>query len=265
VARLEEGGIFLLDPGGNSYEIFDDTDYHHLREVALWDNNPPQDPCGLDGGFYAGLKFTIEQDGETLTGINTLGRYEMGMEEPSVVYFRNQFGIDVSDLGSMVKNMLRSVVFTGDRTGRVFFAPMSTETYEVTACDSQGQIIFTISAEMPRCPRSEAEMNDEKAMMEQWISRMGGMGGMPVEWTPEPFRWMIVGLGVDNQGRLWVQRGTEEYPVLDVFGTEGEHIFSARFPRPGLDWKFHISNSGLLAWNGNPSDGVQKVYLVMVP
>jgi hypothetical protein len=105
-------------------------------------------------------------------------------------------------------------------------------------------------------------MDEEKAYMEHWISRMGGMGGMPVEWDPEPFRWMITGLGVDAQERLWVQRGTELMPVFDVFDMTGEHLFSARFPMEGSCWKFHIESRGMLAWEEDPESGVQKIYIV---
>lgn len=265
LARLSDGRLLLLDPGANSYEVFDGSDFHHIEEVALWDNNPPQDPWGLDGGYYLGLKFRIRQEEDRITGINTLGRFAMGMEEPEVVYMSNEFQIDPADLGSMVRNMLRSVVYTGDRQGRVFYSEMSTEEYSVTACDSSGRVLFTISARIPSRARSEVEMAEEKAWMEQWISRMGGMGGFPVEWQPEPFRWMITGLGVDSAGRLWVQRGTGDRPVLDVFDRSGSHLFSAEFPREGYSWRFHIEEQGILAWNEDPEDGRQKVYLLDLP
>lgn len=265
VAALEDGRVLLLDPGENSYEVFDGDDYSHIGKVSLWSSNPPQDPWGLDGGHYLGLKFQLDTSGGEMTGINTLGRFHIGSGDPEVVYYREEFRVDMENLGEMVKMMLMGVTFAGDRNGRVFYSPMSTGEYRVISLDSTGTRLFSISADVPRHARSSDEMEWEKTFMEQWISRMGGMGGMPLEWEPEPYRWMISGLGVDGDGRLWVLRGTEDPPVFDVFDAEGCHSFSAVFPRKGLNWKFHVSGEGMLAWNGDPETGVQRVYVVETP
>jgi len=262
---LEDGRIFVLDPMSNSYKVFNGSDYSYIEEVVLWSNNPPMDPCGLDGGYYLGLKFEMDQSDGSLTGISTLGRFRMGEAEPLVIYYRDEFPVDFNDLGLFVKNMLRSLVFTGDRSGRIFFSEMSTHSYEVLAFSSDGTELFHITADLSPVSRTIEEMDEEKAYMEHWVSRMGGMGGMPIEWDPEPFRWMVTGLGVDMQERLWVQRGTELEPVFDVFDMTGEHLFSARFPMEGLSWKFHIESRGMLGWEEDPESGVQKVYIVEEP
>jgi len=265
LSRLSDGRIFVLDPMDNGYEIFDGADYSFIEEVAIWSNNPPMDPCGLDGEYYLGLKFEMDQADGVLTGISTLGRFRMGEADPQVTYFRSEFPVDLSELGEFVKNMLRSLVFTGDRNGRAFFSEMSTDNYEVSAFSSDGSEIFHITADISAVPRSPEEMEEEKAYMENWVSRMGGMNGMPIEWEPEPLRWMIEELGVDGQDRLWIRRGTELMPVFDVFDMAGEHLFSARFPMEGSGWRFHIESLGMLAWNEDPESGVQKVYMIQVP
>ncbi len=265
LACLDDGRIFVLDPMSNSYEIFDGSDYSHIEEIALWDNNPPMDPWGLDADSYLGMKFEMDQSNGNLTGISTLGRFSIDEAEPKVVYFSSEFPVDMADLGMLVKNMLRALVFTGDRTGRVFYSEMSTDSYEVQAFNADGTELFRISTDLERISRSEEEMNEEKAYMEHWVSRMGGMNGIPIEWEPEPFRWMIKGLGVDGQDRLWVQRGTEEMPVFDVFNMTGDHLFSARFPVEGLSWRFHIESGGILAWDEDPESGIQKVYILQKP
>ncbi len=265
LACLEDGRIFILDPMYNSYELYDSSDYSYIEEVSLWGNNPPMDPWGLDGNAYLGLKFEMDQTEAVLTGVSTLGRFRMGEENPEYSYHIDEFPVDLSDLSELVKNMLYSIVFTGDRQGSVFFSRRSTDVYEITGFLSDGTELLHITVDIPPVPMTQEEMAEEKAYMESWIARMGGMGGMPVEWDPEPFRWMIAGLGVDGHGRLWVQRGTELMPVLDVFDMNGEHLFSARFPMEGLSWKFHIESQGILAWEEDPQSGVQKVYMVEEP
>ncbi len=259
---LEDGRIFVLDPMSNSYEVFHGSDYSFSEEVALWGNNPPMDPCGLDGEYYLGLKFEMDQSNGSLTGISTLGRFRMGEAEPQVIYYRGEFPVDLSDFDILVKNMLRSLVFTGDRSGRVFFSEMSTHSYDVLAFESDGTELFRITTDLSPVSRTTEEMEEEKAYMEHWVSRMSGI---PIEWNAEPFRWMVAGLGVDGQERLWVQRGTELKPVFDVFDMTGEHLFSARFPMEGLSWKFHIESRGMLAWEEDPESGVQKVYMIEEP
>ncbi|MBD3277354.1 MAG: hypothetical protein GF388_03555 [Candidatus Aegiribacteria sp.] len=258
LAVLENGEVILLDPGDNCYEVFHGQTYNHLRKDALWSNNPPMDPVGLDGNHYVGMKFQLESTEDGLTGTNTLGRFSTGEEDASVVYWRKEFPVNPAEPGTMIRNMLYSAVFTGDRMGRVFYSLMSTDEYLVTACDSTGNELFTITADIPRAARSQEEMDREKVYMEQWISRMG----VNVLWEPEPYRYMVKGLGVDSLERLWVQRGTESPPVFDVFDMTGQHLFSAVYPEEGLTWRFHMESTGMLAWEEDPADGIQKVYLL---
>ncbi|MCK5064101.1 MAG: hypothetical protein KAQ97_02390, partial [Candidatus Fermentibacteraceae bacterium] len=265
LACLEDGRIFILDPMCNSYEIYEGSDFSYIEEISLWGNNPPMDPCGLDGNAYLGLKFEMDQTEAVLTGVSTLGRFRMGEENSEYSYNVDEFPVDLSDLSELVKNMLFSMVFTGDSQGRVFFSRMSTDEYEVAGFLRDGTELLRISIDIPPIPRTQREMDEEKAYMESWISRMGGMGGLPIEWESEPYRWMIIGLGVDALDRLWVQRGTETAPVFDIFDMNGEHILSAQFPREGHSWKFHIDHHGILAWEEDPESGIQKIFMLELP
>ena len=139
---------------------------------------------------------------------------------------------------------------------------MSTDVYEVSGFLSDGTELLHISIDLPPVLQTQQEMDEEKAYMESWVSRMGGI---PIEWEPEPCRWMITGLGVDSRDRLWVQRGTEPAQVFDIFDMNGEHLLSAQFPREGSSWKFHIDHHGVLAWEEDPASGVQKIYMLELP
>ncbi len=262
LACLDDGRIFILDPMYNSYEIYDGSDFSFIEQISLWGNNPPMDPWGLDANAYLGLKFEMDQTEAVLTGVSTLGRFRMGEENPEYSYNVDEFPVDLSDFGGLVKNMLCSMVFTGDRRGRVFFSVMSTDNYEVSGFLSDGTELLCISIDIHPVPRTQREMDEEKAYMESWVSRLGGI---PIEWESDPFRLMITGLGVDVLDRLWVQRGTETAPVFDIFDMNGEHLLSAKFPREGHSWKFHIDHHGILAWEEDPESGTQKIYLLELP
>jgi len=85
---------------------------------------------------------------------------------------------------------------------------------------------------------------------------------MPFEFEPEPFRDMVVALGVGPDGNLWVQRGTSDTPLFDVFDASGNQVRQAAFPEQGWSWTFSISPRGILAWEADPADGFQRLYLL---
>jgi hypothetical protein len=112
--------------------------------------------------------------------------------------------------------------------------------------------------------KSEQEIIEEG---EFWNTRARNMGaGGPLNYLPDPFRWKIHSMGIDDQHRLWVRRGTEETPTLDVFDYEGNHLFTAELPGitglPGLFWEVHVDEFGILAWSLDPLDGYQKLYIL---
>jgi len=94
---------------------------------------------------------------------------------------------------------------------------------------------------------------------------MLGLGEFPSEIEIEGYHSMVAGIGVDEAGLLWVQRGTESKPVFDVFNSQGDHVATAEFPIQGRFWRFSITPFGALAWNNDPLDGVQKVYIMELP
>jgi len=83
-------------------------------------------------------------------------------------------------------------------------------------------------------------------------------------WVPEPLKPMITGLGVDDSGNLWVQRGTGPDQRFDIYspGSSGEPDMTAVFPRAGNDWNFRVSPSGTLAWRTDPPSGVRSIFVL---
>lgn len=140
----------------------------------------------------------------------------------------------------------------------------SSKTYEVLAFNADGSDLFHIIRDIPRVEKTEQEMEDEIIYIESWANRIG-MQGVVIEWEPDPYRTFIKVLGVDNEERLWVARGTELEPVFDVYDMSGTLQFSARLPVESGSWKFHIDSFGMLGWEEDPPDGFQKLYIIDFP
>ena len=68
---------------------------------------------------------------------------------------------------------------------------------------------------------------------------------------------------VDENDRLWVQRGTVRTPFLDVFDLDGNHLFTAGV-EPSEQFEdvalFATSGGGFLGFNPDPDD-YPKLYI----
>jgi hypothetical protein len=263
IACLDDGRIFVDDPMANSIVTFDSA-YTYLENITDWSNGPPMDPTGLDGGSYAGMKLSFNPTDSGFEIVRTLGRFSDSIE-PDLIYVEDPIVVEPTDFTAMINSMLYAFVHTGDHEGRFAYAPVSGSLYQVRMFDPEGNELFTITQAIPPVEKPASEIEDEKAYMESWMTRMGAQGVI-IEWEPDPFRDMVGALGIDGEDRLWVMRGTELEPVFDVYGTDtGEHLFSAVLPRESASWKFYIDGYGMLAWEEDPPSGYQRLYIIDLP
>ena len=130
----------------------------------------------------------------------------------------------------------------------------------MTAVDRNGEMLFDIWLDLPSAPKSEREIRDESIYMESYIARTDD--GLILDWEPLPNRYMITAMGIDGESRLWVQRGTSDTPLFDVFDMNGVHLFTAELQgHETTGWKFSIDRYGILAYPEDTDLG-QKVYTV---
>ncbi|MEA3266764.1 MAG: hypothetical protein U9P42_07465, partial [Candidatus Fermentibacteria bacterium] len=155
-------------------------------------------------------------------------------------------------------------LLASDEDGRVFYSRKSSSEGIVHCWNIEGTPLFTASPGFPPVAKTEQEILEETEYTRMQFAALGA-NALPEGHAPDPFHVMVENIGVDSDGNLWVQRGTEPYPVFDVFDTDGVHIASAEFPRVGKQWQFSISPYGGLAWNNDPLSGVQKVYMIELP
>ncbi len=163
-----------------------------------------------------------------------------------------------------LNGLMGSTVVVSDGGSRIFYCHKSASTYEILCWDSEGNDLFSASISIPPVEKTPQEILDETEYSRMQFAALGA-SALPEGFEPDPFYTLVENLGVDSDGNLWVQRGTEAQPVFDVFDTDGVHIASAEFPQAGRYWQFSITPNGSLAWNNDPLSGVQKVYMIELP
>lgn len=111
--------------------------------------------------------------------------------------------------------------------------------YVVRLYDADGEPVGSLGRQVPRPPRSQAEVEQERARFQDWADRTGNpIPDFPGEWPHFDFH----GLNADGRGRLWVRtrRGGPGTTLFDVFA-DGEYLgevaVDAEMPRdyPSFD------------------------------
>lgn len=264
MAVLGDGRITVCTPfQGGMQSFYPDGEWEGL--TAEFTNNPPMGMVGADSNAYIALRMIVDFVDEELTTSYHVARYEEE-EDPSVVYYENEFPFDPQNLSDLLMSTLFNRVYTADREGNVYMAPYSEEDYSVQVMDRDGVVFLEFERDMPMVEKSPEEILEEKEWMEAWLRSIGAQG-VVIEFEPKPYRWQISDLGYDSQGRIWVRRGTELTPVFDVFDGAGELLFTAEVEGAASDaefWDFVITEQGMMAYSLNP-ELYQKIYLMDLP
>lgn len=253
ILDIQTGGLHAFSPEGEWLGITSEI----VSEPILW-------ITPAESNKYVGTHNTFDVvDGQLLVTA-VVGKYGSDSREPIITYWENTFPFDFVDFTVLINESYFANVFTSDREGNVFLAQRDTEEYQITCFDVNGELFVQFGLDIPMAEKSESEMIEEA---EFWNTRARNMGANgQLNYLPDPFRWKIHSMGIDDQHRLWVRRGTEETPTLDVFDYEGNHLFTAELPGitglPGLFWEVHVDEFGILAWSLDPLDGYQKLYIV---
>ena len=73
-------------------------------------------------------------------------------------------------------------------------------------------------------------------------------------WEPDPYRTAIAGFGVDEQGRLWVTKGTAETPSFDVYDLDGNLLFTAALDagERASTWMIVVEEEKFIAFDADP-------------
>jgi len=246
------------------FVVFDDS-LNYLEEIQLWTQNPPLQCVALSDSTFAAYKPDFDEgDGQNFTLYRRLVIFTYGEEDYDHVFWADSTEFTLSELISsgtsdLINDFLLGLT-VGGNSDLVLLALRISEEYRVQAWYPDGTEAFTITLDLEPVAKTAEEIAEEKAYMEGFFSQMGAQGMQ--EYNPEPFRDMILRVAMGPDGNIWVQRGTQEQPLFDIFDLEGNPVGHRVFEKTGWSWQFSISEDGILAWEDDPEQGFQQLHII---
>lgn len=226
--RLSDNSIAILDHASGIHRFSPEGEFLELM-TDFQGQDVPQWAWGVNDMGYVGAVTSVEPVDDNLIVHFIIARWD---EEPdfSVEYFRNSFPFNPQRMDEFLRNSFFSAAFAGAPDGMVYVAPISSEEYRIDIFNPDGSLRSTIQREMPRVEKSQAEIDDETALITA-ILKERGVPEESIMYEPDPYRWMIQpqGLGADGEGRVWVSNGASENVVMDVYSRDGEHLAVVEF------------------------------------
>jgi len=243
--------------GAHSYDYYTGEWLGSFRTFV-----PPSCLEGAGGSTYLRKDINFEADGDDVVLPVSISMYETGNEEPLVTYYEEIVPFNpMDDVGLLELDWYGYDIAVGS-TGTVFIAPRSTEEALVLMFDSTGNDIRTLQLPFEQVRRTEDELEMERNILR---AKAIASNENPQGLEPDPCKPMIRGLETDGEGNLWVLQGGPSIPTFSVLNPEGEYLFTAQVagePPDGSTWRFHMGESGILAYAEDPFTGYQKVYIL---
>lgn len=243
-------GAVVCDAMGGKLVYFD-INLDYMMDVQGFFPSPPAVLAGVGEGDIVGMKPEFVQDESGMYMGFTIARWTMGEPGPSVVYFESMSPFDPSDLSSMQDDI---VSFGANDEGMVLTAPLSTDSYEFTLWDPQGNRVFTfVDDDYERVPKTASEIELERQIVNARMVQQGMPESM-ANWEPDPYRPAVGGLSFDGMDRIWVTRGTTRTPSFDVYDMDGSLLFTAAVDagEVAMTWQVVISDDRFIAFDADP-------------
>ncbi|MCK5036235.1 MAG: hypothetical protein KAS73_10110 [Candidatus Sabulitectum sp.] len=126
--------------------------------------------------------------------------------------------------------------------------------------DSSGVEILNFTRDITPVEKSTEEIASESIYMNSDMQRRGGSPSWVLR--PSAYKNTIDEVGFGPDETLWVRRGTSNEPFFDIYDFHGNLLRHAMFPADGWSWETKITPHGILAWELDPLEGYQKLYLL---
>lgn len=265
IAIMPEGTILVGDMHKQSIVVLTETG-ESIEDISDWTLFPPTSVTPLGETLFAGCETNIDMTDSHVLLIIKPSLFSLSSTTPEYSYFSDtlMFNLDGSDVPMSTGGLTDVTLLASDEDGRVFYSRKSSSEGVVHCWDIEGNPLFTASIGIPPVEKTPQEILDDTEFARMQFAALG-MNSLPEGYEVDPFNILVENIGTDGDGNLWVQRGTEQSPVFDVFDTAGIHIATAEFPVVGKQWQFSITPNGSLAWNNDPLSGVQKLYMIDLP
>lgn len=260
---MPDGRIAVTEPNRNGFVVFSES-LAFQEEVGLWAENPPYQVTPITDDLILGCRFEGSQDPEVTR--HTVAIYPWGEGEYTDLLWKDSLVISDAEF---YRDPSPFYVFAwfdlyspgGDSEGNTYFAPVDPFEYRVMGWDSTGTEILNFTREIAPVAKTDEELEYEIAYVDDYFRLRGG-SPLPFEFQPAPYKNTIRDVGIGPDQNLWVRRGAYTELFFDIYDLRGNLIRHAIYPVSSFSWQTEITPRGILAWELDPLDGYQKLYLI---
>lgn len=261
ISFSRDSGLIVCDAMGQKL-IFFNSDFSFSHEISGFFPAPPVGIQAVDSTGVVGKLLAYEQDEDGIIAGFMLARWDT-TNVPTVEYYRELRPFDLANLSESSEGLEFSFDVSSD--GSVFRAPQDSETYLIEGYKADGELFLMIEQDYKPVPKTQEEVEEEKAFIENRMRSFGLPAGM-MDIIPEPdlHRLAIENIFFDDEDRLWVRRGWDPGYVCDVYDLTGQRLFCVLIDGPSVEnlryWQLSVSNFGIIAYDANPMDHT-KLYI----
>ena len=261
-----DGRIIVGDIRKGGFIVFSDS-LELVDEIIMWGDNAPYSFFALTNSRYLVCKYSETSISNGYISKHTANIYNNNFTE----LFANIYTDSIYDSNDMSEECLAAelvfVLFKRincgcDSYGNVFIAPLDTLEYRVYGWDSLGTQFLSIQLDISPVEKEPEEIRAEEVYMEYCYRRADGWP--PLEMIPYTHRFLTAELGIGPDQNLWVRRGSRTDLFFDIFDLDGNLLRHEIYPLESWSWKTVITTHGVLAWELDPLDGYQKLYLLRI-
>ena len=260
---MPDGRVSILSSDKNGYIVFDDS-LRFLEEIDLWMENSPYQVTPLSNDRLAVCRYDENESTDCVR--HAVAIYEWDSDHWETLLWKDSlevtgvYGENPSETYCFIEINQLSTGGVGD--GMVYFAPISPYDYRVIGWDSTGSEVLNISRDIPPLPKTAEQIEYELFYVNSVFELRSGGRQLPFEFEPEPYCNLITQVDIGPDGNLWVRRGTCSGLFFDIYDFEGNLLRHAIYPDSGWSWETEGAPYGILAWEMDPYEGYQKLYLL---
>jgi len=257
LAILQNGFAVSDLPGGKIVRYYSNGEFRD--EITDFFPIPPARISGTNGERYLASHVFIDMDGDEGPQGSTDFVAFGDTSEPEIIF--ESYPINME--GGMVRGSMQ-LHFAGGPAGEAYLATESDSLFLLTGYSITGEEILRIQEDRERIPLTEEELAEDRLAIS--FTMIDGETALNRSREPvaDVYRTIIQGVGVDSEGRIWVQMGDMLTPYFRVYSPTGE-LTCVAIPDETIPSgaEFSVSPNGILAFDADPDDW-PKIYLVEV-
>lgn len=251
-------GFVVSDMAGGKLIRFN-SDGSFRDEISDFGMMPPAQISGTTGENFLAQHLLLDLEGEDGPTAEIAFVAFGDSSEPETVY--ESYPLDMQ--GGMVRAGTQ-LICAGGVNGEAILVEQSDSLFKMVTYSPEGDELFRIEEEWDRIPLSEEELAEDQLSISLMMTEEGTSIDRGREPRTDEYRTIAEGVGVDDQGRIWVHMGDTGAPYFRVYSPQGE-LLRLAVPDESISSRaeYVVSPYGFLAFDPDPDDW-PKIYLLGV-